>query len=223
MKIVFWVGVFLVVVQGVWFTSFGAMGRAEFESHTLFYVWPSFLPGGPAIPFSAEGAIFGLSLGLRFAAIALAFPLFVITTHPSDLVTALAAVRVRDRRIPYNLIFAFATAFRLVPMVSEQFDRTYDAQRARGVELEGRNFAQAIRSTVPLFVPVLTRSMLHAQDLTLALETRAFGSQNSRTHMHEVHATWADYIVAAALVLATIGAWYATSVLGFGVLPFAPQ
>jgi energy-coupling factor transport system permease protein len=223
MWVVVWVGVFLVTIQGVWFTSFGAMGRAAFESHTIFYLWPAWAPGGPSAPFSAEGALFGLSLGLRFAAIALAFPIFVITTHPSDLITALAEIRIGPRRIPYNLIFAFATAFRLVPTVSDQFDRTYDAQRSRGVELENKNPVKGIMATVPLFVPVLTAAMLRAQDLTLALETRAFGAQGSRTFLHELSWHTMDTLVTLLLVAALVVSWVLTNRYGVGILPFAPQ
>ncbi len=152
----------------------------------------------------------------------MALPLFVITTHPSDLITALAEIRVRGRRIPYNLIFIFATAFRFLPLVSTQFDRTYDSQRTRGVSFETRNPARKMRTLVPLFVPVLTSSMIQAQNLTLALETRAFGADNERTFMHEVHWKRLDTLIAVAVALLLIAAWFASSVLGLGLLPYTP-
>ena len=114
MWIVAYIVFFLIVTQGVWFTSFGDFGdvEAEFEWHTLFHLWPVWAPGGPRVPFVLEGAIYGLALGLRFVAISLAFPLLVIATHPSDLVTSLARLRIGSWKIPYNLIFVFTTALR---------------------------------------------------------------------------------------------------------------
>ncbi len=35
--------------------------------HTLFYLWPGWLPGGPRAPFVLEGAIYGLSLDDTFS------------------------------------------------------------------------------------------------------------------------------------------------------------
>jgi len=174
MRVVAYVVAFLILTQAIWFTSFGDFGGVAGRTwHTLFYLWPAGLPGGPKAPFVLEGAIYGLSLGLRLLAISLAFPILIMTTHPSDLVTALAEIRVGRWRIPQNLIFVLTSALRYVPTVSREFDHTLDAQRARGVEFEGYNLVSQVRAAVPLFVPVLTSSLVHAQDLTIALETRA--------------------------------------------------
>lgn len=225
MWVVFYVALFFIATQGVWFTSFGAFGDVEntFVWHTLFHVWPTWVPGGPRIPFVLEGAIFGLALGLRLMVISLAFPIPIMTTHPSDLVASLAQIRVGSWRLPYNFIFAFASALRFIPTVSREFDNTLDAQRARGVEFEGYNIARRIRATVPLMVPVLTSSLVHAHDLTLALETRAFGAETTPTIIREVKWQTVDWVVSIALILITIGCVVAARQYGLGVLPYTPQ
>jgi energy-coupling factor transport system permease protein len=136
-----------------------------------------------------------LSLGLRLAAIALAFPILVMATHPSDLATALAEIRIGSWRIPYNLIFVFTSALRYIPTISREFDHTIDAQHSRGVEFEGYNIVNQVRAAMPLFVPVLTSSLVRAQDLTIALETRAFGATGERTFGHEVRWRPVDWAV----------------------------
>jgi energy-coupling factor transport system permease protein len=217
------IGVFLIFTQGIWFTTFGDFGGVQRDWHTLFYLWPDWAPGGPRVPFVLEGCIYGLSLALRFVAITLAFPILVMTTHPSDLVTALARVRIGTWKIPYSLIFVFATALRYVPTVSRTFSQTIDAQRTRGVVFEGWNVFGRVRASVPLLVPVIVSSMVHAQDLTIALETRAFGSPNERTFVHEVFWRRADTLVTLAIVLLGALCIFAEVRWGFGRLPFAPS
>jgi energy-coupling factor transport system permease protein len=211
-----------VVTQGVWFTSFGSLGESAADARTLFHLWPGWLPGGPRVPFVLEGAVYGLALGLRFLVIALAFPLLVMTTHPRDLVTALSRVRVGRHRLPDNLIFVFTNALRYVPTISKQFDETMDAQRARGVEFDGRNPVRRVRATFPLLLPVITSSLVRARDLTLALETRAFGAQGERTFYHEVRLRRVDVVVAALLVVAAALCVVAGRGYGLGQLPYVP-
>lgn len=217
-----YIGVFLILTQGIWFTSFGDFGGVRRDWHTLFYVWPSFMPGGPKVPFVLEGAIYGLSLALRFAAIALAFPILVMTTHPSDLVTALARVRLASWRIPYSLIFVFATALRYVPSVSREFAHTMDAQRTRGVVFEGWNLYKRAKAYLPLLIPVIVSSMVHGQDLTIALETRAFGAPAERTFVRDVSWHTLDSVVTIGIVVLGAVCIASALFLGVGVLPFAP-
>jgi energy-coupling factor transport system permease protein len=216
------VALLFVVTQAVWFTSFGSLGESADTFRTLFHLWPGWLPGGPRVPFVLEGAVYGLSLGLRFLVIALAFPLLVMTTHPRDLVTALAAVRVGRRRLPESVVFVFANALRYVPTIGRQFDETRDAQRARGVELEGRNPVRRVRATAPLVLPVVTSSLVHARDLTLALETRAFGAQGERTAYREVPVRRVDVVVGVALVVVAALCVLAARRYGLGQLPYLP-
>lgn len=224
MRVVAFAVAFMVVTQALWFTSFGDFGGVSGQQwHTLFYVWPAWAPGGPAIPFVLEGAIYGLSLGMRVTAISLAFPILIMTTHPSDLVTALAAIRIGHWRIPYNLIFVLTSGLRYVPTVSREFDHTLDAQRARGVEFEGGNLIQQVRSAVPLFVPVLTSSLVRAQDLTIALETRAFGATEQRTFIREVRFQAVDWVACALLIVLAGVCVIAVWQYGLGVLPYTPR
>jgi energy-coupling factor transport system permease protein len=225
MRIVAYIVLFLVFTQGIWFTSFGDFGDidVDYEWHTLFHLLPAWAPGGPRVPFVLEGAIYGLSLGLRLTAIALAFPILVMTTHPSDLATSLAEIRIGSWRIPYNLIFVFTSALRYIPSVSREFDHTIDAQRSRGVEFEGYNIINQVRASLPLFVPVLTSSLVRAQDLTIALETRAFGANTERTFVHEVKWQWVDWVVSAILVLLAVACVIAVQRYGQGILPYTPQ
>jgi len=211
MRYVLYIVLFLIFTQGIWFTSFGDYGDigTSFEWHTLFHLWPAWAPGGPKVPFVLEGAIYGFSLGLRMVVITLAFPILIITTHPSDLVTFLADIRIGKWRIPYSLIFVLTSGLRYIPTVSREFDNTIDAQRSRGVRFEGYNIINQVRASLPLFVPVLTSSLVKAQDLTIALESRAFGAPVERTFVREVKWSTMDWIVSIALIIIAIACFVA--------------
>ena len=225
MWVLVYIVLFMVITQGVWFTSFGDFGdiTVDFEWRTLFHLWPAWAPGGPRIPVILQGANYGFSLGLRVVAISLAFPILVLTTHPSDLTRFLSQIRIASWRIPYNVIFVFTTAFRYTPTVSREFDQTLDAQRSRGVHFGGYNPIRQIKVLTTLFVPVLTSSLLSAHDLTLALETRAFGAPTERTFIHEVHWRRADWGVSALLIIIAVACLILANVYDHGVLPYTPQ
>jgi energy-coupling factor transport system permease protein len=214
------VSVLFVFTQGIWFTSFGALVDAHFKPTVLFDLWPNWMPGGPAIPFTLEGTIFGLALGMRFCAIALAFPLLVMTVHPADLTNALARVRVLGRRLPPNFIFIFVNALRYVPTISKQFDETMDAQRARGVEFDRGGPIRRIKALFAILIPVVTTSLVGARDLTLALETRAFGAVAERTFLRAVLMRKADVAVIVVLILLTLALVYLQDTTHFGSLSY---
>ena len=202
------VGVIFVITQGIWFTSFGALAESDFQPHVLFHLWPGWLPGDEHVAFTLEGAVFGLSLGMRFAAIALAFPLLVMTIHPADLTNALARIRVFGRKLPYSFVFVLVNAIRYVPMMSKQFDETMDAQRARGVEFDRGGPIRRTRALFSVLIPVVTTALISGRDLTLALETRGFGAVEDRTFMRAVRLRRADRALLAALVAVTVLALY---------------
>ena len=211
-----------IFTQGIWFTSFGALQESAFEPHVMFHLWPAWLPGDPHVPFTLEGAVFGLSLGMRFCAIALAFPILVMTIHPADLTNALASIRIFGRRIPYNFIFVFVNAIRYVPTISKQFDETMDAQRARGVEFDRGGIVSRIRAILSLLIPVVTSSLISGRELTLALETRGFGSENERTCLRTIRFRRADSVLAVLLFTSAAACVVVAQTLHVGMLEFTP-
>jgi len=214
------VSVFFVITQGIWFTSFGELVEANFQPTVLFHLWPGWLPGGPVIPFTLEGAVFGLALGMRFWAIALAFPLLVMTVHPADLTNALARMHIFGKKLPPNFIFIFVSALRYVPTISRQFDETMDAQRARGVEFDRGGPIRRTRALFSILIPVVTTSLVSARELTLALDTRAFGAVRERTFLRAVTLHWWDEVLIVLLVLVTVTVIVLQNLYHFGSLSY---
>lgn len=112
--------------------------------------------------------------------------------------------------LPDSLAFAVELAFRFVPALTERFQRTVQAQAARGLELEARGAGPVarLRRLVPLWVPVLLDSLIAGEDLADAMDLRAFGTR-PRTWSGRTRWGWPESVVLAAglgMVLLALGA-----------------
>jgi energy-coupling factor transport system permease protein len=123
----------------------------------------------------AEGTIRGLSLVGRLVAVETVALAVILTTHPSDLFGALARLGV-----PYIANLMLAMTLQLVPILQREFAIVLSAQRARG--MRGSGFA----ALLPSFVPVFAGAFQRVQQLTISLESRAFGSSQERTSYRHI-------------------------------------
>ncbi len=105
-----------------------------------------------------------------------------------------------------RVAFALDLAFRFVPTLVRDFNTTMDAQRARGYEVEkvkGGLFTQ-IRRLAPLLIPVTMNAILSGEDITNAMDLRAFGLRK-RSLVLELNYRWWDYALIAFGVLLLVG------------------
>lgn len=149
---------------------------------------------------TSETLEISLSMTLRFLVLITVFSVFFLTTSPDRLSLAL-----ERSRVPYELCFAFITAIRFVPVLSEEAQTIMDAQKARGLELEKGNFIKRIRNYLPILLPLIINSIRRSLDLAEAMESRAFGAVKNRTDLYDLRLMRSDYyaltLSAAGLVL----------------------
>ena len=129
-----------------------------------------------------EGIYSGISLFLRCLAAVNFASLMILTTHPSDLFTALHKIG-----MPHQANFMVSTSLQLIPIVQREFIIILSAQRSRGMKSTG--FSAVIPSIVPVFAGTIER----IQQLSLSLASRAFGSKGLKTNIREIQATFKDY------------------------------
>lgn len=141
-----------------------------------------FFPGGQSVllrigPILAtlEGLRFAFEILLRLVAISGAIALFYLTTRPGDLVIDLEA-----RGVPPRLAFLANASVQTVPAMVDRAADIAAAQRARGLEAEGRVW-QRVRGVVPLVAPVILGSIAEVEERTMALEARGFTRPGRRT------------------------------------------
>ncbi len=128
---------------------------------------------------------------------------------PFTLDPARYGLALRRMGLPDKLAFAVELAFRFVPSFAERFERTLEAQKARGLELSPKRAGPLtrLRRLVPLIVPVLMDAILAGEDMADALDLRGFGNR-PRTWCGTTRwgaGEWAAVIAGSALVALAIG------------------
>jgi energy-coupling factor transport system permease protein len=130
----------------------------------------------PLGPFSVyvEGLQIAVLIAARISCLVAATFLFSLTTRPADLVEALIQQGLSPR-----IGYVVQSALQIIPQTLEMVSRIQDAQRARGLETEGRLLKRA-RAFIPLLLPVVLSSLVATQERAMALDVRGFGLPGAR-------------------------------------------
>ncbi|MDG6898169.1 MAG: energy-coupling factor transporter transmembrane protein EcfT [Nitrososphaerota archaeon] len=149
----------------------------------------------------------------RFIAIVVSTSLFFITTSPDELEQVM-----KSFRLPRDLVFAFVTAVRFIPVMMLDTMQIMDAQKSRGLELEKGNVLTRVRNMVPVLIPLVVNSVIRSGELAEAMESRAYGAVPRPTSLLEYRARLADKLVAVASVVLFAASAYAI----YFLLPLSP-
>lgn len=160
-----------------------------------FFLWSVFYRGteGSFAFFSREGLLYGAGMGLRLSEMVIAGIIFLSTTKVEAFSYGLNLMG-----IPFRASFALTLAFRLVPLFIDHAFTIVEAQKSRGLEIEGVNIIRKVRGSMPLIIPIFASSLRAADHLALALESKGFGLKSKRTSFFQYRFGWRDAI---ALVL----------------------
>jgi len=148
---------------------------------------------------------YSLSMTLRFIVLVESFSIFFLTTSPDML-----GLSLEQMGVPYEFCFAFTTAIRFVPVLAEEAQTIIDAQRARGLELEGGNFMKRIRNYVPILIPLIVNAIRRSLEMAEAMESRAWGASKKRTNIYTLKMQKGDYafiLISIVMLAASIYVW----------------
>ncbi|WBB66955.1 energy-coupling factor transporter transmembrane component T [Micromonospora sp. WMMD812] len=161
---------------------------------------------GPAVVTSGV-LLTALGLVLRMFAVALPGVIVFATTDPTDLADAL----IQNAKAPARFAIGALAAFRLVPLLGQEWQMITMARRARGVEA-GRNPLAKLRLFVSTSFTLLVGAIRRGTRLAVAMDARGFDGGTPRTVARRQRFTTADaLLVAGAAALA--GAALATSIV----------
>ena len=93
----------------------------------------------------------------RFVAIVVSTSLFFITTSPDELEQVMKMFR-----LPRDVVFAFVTAVRFIPVMMLDALQIMDAQKSRGLELEKGNFLRRVRNMIPILIPLVVTAVVRS-------------------------------------------------------------
>lgn len=180
----------------------------------IVMLWPVFDPSGTHelwrwgwLRITRENLTMAAVMGLRIPALGFACFLTLFTTSQSRLIRGLTALG-----MPYRVGLTLATSLRYIPVFFRIFRSVVDAQRARGLDLEGRSLLARARAYLPVIVAVLIRAFRMSQSVGWAMASRGLGMHGvTRTSRVNVRMRPADWVLLAA-TLAVIAALTAATV-----------
>jgi energy-coupling factor transport system permease protein len=132
---------------------------------------------------------------IRFLAIVVSTSLFFITTSPDELEQVM-----KTFRLPRDVVFAFVTAVRFIPVMMLDTIQIMDAQKSRGLELDRGNIIKRVRNMIPVLIPLVVNSVVRSGELAEAMESRAYGAVPRPTSLVQYKASWADRAVALCAI-----------------------
>ncbi|MET8281821.1 energy-coupling factor transporter transmembrane component T [Micromonospora sp. NPDC005174] len=164
------------------------------------------LDAGPVL-VSTGVLLTALGLVLRIFAVALPGVIVFATTDPTDLADAL----IQNARAPARFAVGALAAFRLVPLLGQEWQMISMARRARGVDA-GRNPVAKLRLFASTAFALLVGAIRRGTRLAVAMDARGFDADTPRTVARRQHFGLADtLLVVGAFALA--GAALTTSIL----------
>jgi energy-coupling factor transport system permease protein len=159
---------------------------------------------GPFAP-TWTGLTAAVQATLRVVAFAMSVAVLVLTTRPDELVADL-----ERRGAPRGVTFVIGATVRTIPRVVQRAREITEAQRARGLDTEGRVWRR-VRGVLPLAAPLVFGSLNEVEEQTMALEARAFSATGRRTplrvfpdHVAQRALRWMLAIGTTALIILSI-------------------
>ncbi len=153
----------------------------------LFVMQALFIPGGQTIlaevwflTLTQESLMFAFANAIRIFVMISAFTLFMLTTHPSELMSDLT-----QRGLPGQFAYVIIATLQIIPQMQAKANTIIAAQRSRGLDTES-GFARRIRALVPLVGPLVFGSLVEVEERAIAIEARGFTSRRPKTSLREI-------------------------------------
>ncbi len=154
-----------------------------------------------------NGALFSgrvLVLVVLLAALTMTTPPLKLADGLESVLKPLAWLRVPVERVTtvVSIILTF------IPNVLERGRRLVRAQAARGADFESANVFRRVRDLVPVLVPLFVKVFHDADQLSIAMESRAYAGGRGRTRLHPLRIGGLELLLTAVFIAATVAlAW----------------
>ncbi len=168
----------------------------------IFVMQSFFLPGGQTELFrwgflrlTSETLAQGFLTAVRIFVMVSSFILFLLTTHPSELMGDLTR-----RGLPGQFAYVIVSTLQIIPQMQAKAQTIIAAQRSRGLDTQG-TFARRIGALVPLVGPLVFGSLVEVEERAIAIEARGFTSTRTKTFLRELPDTSTDRFLRWTLVV----------------------
>ncbi len=145
----------------------------------------------------------GLYLGIRtFVRLLVIFTASSIMTTTNYRETIQGLVQ---WKVPYVLAFMTSVALRFLPIFTEEAKDAMTALQLRGINVKKIKLDKKIKVYVYMLTPVVMSVLKRAQNLSMAMESRAFAAKPKRVSYNVLRLRAKDYAVQLFAVCASVG------------------
>jgi len=203
-------------LESIWRRSkyFIAMCACFFLIQLVFFV------GGEVVllhlgffDIKLEGVDWAAASAIRIYVVMLSALVFVISTSPRELALALN----QRLRVPYVICAMLSLGFRYFALVEESFQSIKQAHMVRGIG-ESRGIRGRFRDFKRYMVSLLSTMLERGRITAMAMDSRAFRTFPTRTHMDEIRiekSGWVfSFLSVAASIAFLIVTWPSLATLG---------
>ena len=144
----------------------------------------------------------GLLLGIEFI-----LRIFIIVSSATILSTSSSREIIQGMvqwKIPYEIAFMVSVAIRFLPVFSRELKDVVTAVQLRGIDLYRIRVRKRLKIYYFIFNPVVIGAIRKAQQLSTAMETRAFRAYPNRTSYLVLKMTYIDYLIIAVFSAMTV-------------------
>ncbi len=178
----------------------------------LFLIQGLFYPDGSTVlwewglaQLTTEGLLFAITIGSRLTALVLGSLVFVLTTDPARLMSALTQVGMSPK-----IAYVISASLQIIPAFQARAQSILLAQQARGLAIVGSPLKRA-RALLPLLGPLILGMITDVDERSTAMEARAFGATPKPTSLVVVAdppaervARWLLFLAAIAVVVLVV-------------------
>jgi len=197
--------IFIIIVIVTLFTASGNYFH-ESSKKVLFYLLP-----GDRAPATLGGLYTGLTFLLRIFIMVISTMVLVMATPIDDLMEFFNKIKAS-----YKLSVVVTMAISFIPTLVQKKDMIFQAQKARGAGISQKGIISQLKAFIPIMIPLITNSIMMANNLSISLTNRGYGAYNSITTLTEIKMKTADYIVTVVAVICTAFCFYLRFSLNIG-------
>lgn len=138
--------------------------------HQLFQLWGRYT-------MTLEQLLYQGTKLLKYASVIPLGIIFLLTTDPSELASALCGVG-----IPYKGAYAVALTLRYFPDIQREYNDISMAQQARGLDMSRKVKLRArFKNAMLIIVPLIFSTLDRIESISNAMDLRGFGKKRKRT------------------------------------------
>ena len=171
----------------------------------IFFMQAFFQPVGHTVIFqfwfldiTQESLLFAFRIATRITVMTSAFTLFLLATHPSELMSGLTR-----RGLPPQFAYVIISTLQILPQMQAKAQTIIAAQQSRGLDTES-TFLKRAGSVVPLVSPLVFGSLVEVEERAIAIEARSFTSKKAKTSLHEIPDSRLDQVIRWGLVILVV-------------------